>query len=198
VRASPGPYRTLQPAEVDPATGYRLYGPDQARTAQVIRRFRDLGMPLDEVRAVLAAPGVTARNAAVSSLRLLLEQQPQPIEVEYRSVPAITVLAIRDRISMGDSEQWWADAFDRAGARRTVRARGGRSLPAPRRGTGGHAAPGPFGELDQTYSALGTYVAEAERLVSFGATRGAEFDEAGAHWITLTDPEGNEFDLVAA
>jgi uncharacterized glyoxalase superfamily protein PhnB len=39
--------------------------------------------------------------------------------------------------------------------------------------------------------------AEAERLVSFGATRGAEFEEFGAHWITLTDPEGNEFDLVS-
>jgi hypothetical protein len=40
--------------------------------------------------------------------------------------------------------------------------------------------------------------AEAARLVSLGATRGGEFDEAGAHWITLTDPEGNEFDLVAS
>jgi hypothetical protein len=40
--------------------------------------------------------------------------------------------------------------------------------------------------------------AEVARLVSVGATKGAEFDEAGAHWITLTDPEGNEFDLVAA
>jgi len=24
------------------------------------------------------------------------------------------------------------------------------------------------------------------------------FDEAGAHWLTLADPEGNEFDLVSA
>ncbi|HTI23460.1 MAG TPA: VOC family protein [Kutzneria sp.] len=40
--------------------------------------------------------------------------------------------------------------------------------------------------------------AEVARLVSFGATKGAEFEEGGARWITLADPEGNEFDLVAA
>ncbi|QUQ68660.1 VOC family protein [Kutzneria sp. CA-103260] len=40
--------------------------------------------------------------------------------------------------------------------------------------------------------------AEAARLVSLGAARGGEFTEAGAHWITLADPEGNEFDLIGA
>ena len=37
-----------------------------------------------------------------------------------------------------------------------------------------------------------------ERLVLLGATRLADFDENGYVWSTLADPEGNEFDLVAA
>ena len=37
-----------------------------------------------------------------------------------------------------------------------------------------------------------------ERLVLLGATRLGEYDEQGARWTTLTDPEGNEFDVVAA
>jgi DNA-binding transcriptional MerR regulator len=39
----------LQPAEVDPVTGYRRYSTAQIPIAQVIRRFRDLDMPLDEI-----------------------------------------------------------------------------------------------------------------------------------------------------
>ncbi|MET9258795.1 MerR family transcriptional regulator [Amycolatopsis sp. NPDC004079] len=45
----------LEPADVDPDTGYRRYTADQLPAAQVIRRFRELGMPLEEIRAVLAA-----------------------------------------------------------------------------------------------------------------------------------------------
>src|ERR1017187_9966791 len=42
----------LEPAEVDPYTGYRYYATTQVPTAQVIRRFRDLGMPVREVGEV--------------------------------------------------------------------------------------------------------------------------------------------------
>lgn len=45
----------LRPAEVDPHTGYRYYATTQVPTAQVIRRFRELGMPVREVREVLSA-----------------------------------------------------------------------------------------------------------------------------------------------
>jgi predicted enzyme related to lactoylglutathione lyase len=40
--------------------------------------------------------------------------------------------------------------------------------------------------------------AEIGRLTSLGATRVREVQENGARWITLADPEGNEFDLVRA
>jgi predicted enzyme related to lactoylglutathione lyase len=37
--------------------------------------------------------------------------------------------------------------------------------------------------------------AEVERAVALGATKVAEFDEYGTRWATLTDPEGNVFDI---
>ena len=45
----------LEPAEVNPDTGYRYYTPEQIPQAQVIRRLRDLEMPVAEVKVVLAA-----------------------------------------------------------------------------------------------------------------------------------------------
>src|SRR5690348_16676350 len=93
----------LPPAEIDPETGYRRYEIAQVPTAQVIRRLRELGMSLDGVGAVIKAPDVRARNAAISahlrrmegeleqtratvkSLRLLLDEEPPPaITVGYR------------------------------------------------------------------------------------------------------------------
>jgi uncharacterized glyoxalase superfamily protein PhnB len=37
--------------------------------------------------------------------------------------------------------------------------------------------------------------AEIDRLVALGATEGREFKEASGHWVAMTDPEGNEFDV---
>jgi hypothetical protein len=37
--------------------------------------------------------------------------------------------------------------------------------------------------------------AEVERAVALGATKVAEFDEYRTRWATLTDPEGNVFDI---
>src|SRR6188472_2919211 len=57
----------LEPADVNPHTGYRRYTADQIPTAQVIRRFRELQMPLDRIRDVLAAPDPSTRNALIAS-----------------------------------------------------------------------------------------------------------------------------------
>jgi DNA-binding transcriptional MerR regulator len=119
----------LIPAQVDTASGYRLYDTSQVPVAQVIRRFRDLGMPLEEVRTVLDAPDVASRNqvvvahlermesqlsetqSTVASLRALLERPATPIVVEYRSVPALPTLAITESVTADDLEQWWVGAF---------------------------------------------------------------------------------------
>jgi len=40
--------------------------------------------------------------------------------------------------------------------------------------------------------------AEVARLVDLGATRGRRFEEAGEKWVTMLDPEGNEFCIQPA
>jgi len=120
----------LQPADVDPETGYRRYDVSQVPTAQVIRRLRELGMSLDEVRVVMDAPDVPARNDAISAhlrrmeddlagmratvraLRMLLEERaPRSIAVEYRVVGPADVLALRSRLDYADAFDWLATAF---------------------------------------------------------------------------------------
>ena len=116
----------LEPTEVNPDTGYRYYDTDQIPAAQVIRRFRDLGMPVDSVRAVLEAPDVATRNsliashldrlesqldqtqAAVVSLRRLLEQPQSPLEFDHRTVPSTLAAGIRDTVRLGDLGAWWS------------------------------------------------------------------------------------------
>src|ERR1700689_3071313 len=56
----------LEPVDVDPTTGHRRYGTDQIPTAQVIRRFRSLDMPLEEIQAVLTTPDLAARNELIA------------------------------------------------------------------------------------------------------------------------------------
>jgi DNA-binding transcriptional MerR regulator len=122
----------LQPTLVDTDTGYRSYDTTQIPAAQVIRRFRDLGMPLDQVKEVVGAPDLESRNRAivdylqqmedqldrtrgtVASLRALLEQPPAPPhrDVHYRTVAATRALAICEQVSMDELDGWWAAAFD--------------------------------------------------------------------------------------
>src|ERR1700754_2432130 len=65
----------LEPADVDPHTGYRRYTTAQIPTAQIIRRFRDLDMPLDQIHAVLEAPDLRTRNELISAHLASLEQR---------------------------------------------------------------------------------------------------------------------------
>lgn len=46
----------LPPAEVDPQTGYRYYTPELARRAHLIRRMREVGVPVETMRIVLKGP----------------------------------------------------------------------------------------------------------------------------------------------
>ena len=63
----------LVPAEVDPDSSYRRYSTEQIPTAQVIRRFRDLDMPLEQIGAVLQAPDVDTRNELIAAHLARLE-----------------------------------------------------------------------------------------------------------------------------
>ena len=44
----------LLPVQVDPGTGYRWYGPDQRAEARLLARLRRVGMPLADLRLILA------------------------------------------------------------------------------------------------------------------------------------------------
>lgn len=121
--------RLLEPAEIDPHSGYRRYDVEQIATAQVIRRFRDLDMPLEEVRAVLDAPDLGTRNeliarhlrrleddlertqAAVSSLRDLIEHPVVDLAVEHRHFPAARVAAISATVGTAEIGAWLQGAL---------------------------------------------------------------------------------------
>src|ERR1700729_1795448 len=129
----------LEPATVNPDTGYRYYSAGQIPTAQVIRRLRDLEMPVADVKGVLAAPDAATRNAliaahldrleaelaqtrtAVESLRDLL-QPPGAAAIEHRSVPATTAAAIEAVVDRADALAWWQGALGEL--RATVGAQG--------------------------------------------------------------------------
>lgn len=55
----------LRPAAVDPVTGYRRYHAEQVAQARLIRRLRDLELPLEEIRRLLALD----RDALQAALR---------------------------------------------------------------------------------------------------------------------------------
>src|SRR5580693_6276388 len=119
----------LEPAEVDPLSGYRRYTNAQIPIAQVIRRFRDLDMPLDDIGSVLRAPDQTTRSQliaahlnrleetltetqrAVASLRELLEHPSRSAVIEHRRIPATQTAAVRSTVEVGDLPAWYQGAM---------------------------------------------------------------------------------------
>jgi DNA-binding transcriptional MerR regulator len=94
----------LAPAGVDPATRYRVYGPEQLERALAIARLRRLGLPLARIRDYLA-------STPAEQLRLL-EEHRGDLEVRLRSTGRLVLeldqfLAPRhERLNLG---------FDQAG-----------------------------------------------------------------------------------
>jgi len=114
----------LQPAYVDPETGYRYFAPEQVAEAEAIRRLRFLELALDEIRKILEAgdPSFTrerlvrhrakmAELAAtteqiLAALQRIIEGEERLVpgtpdirtEVEIKDVSAQDVLLIRERV----------------------------------------------------------------------------------------------------
>jgi DNA-binding transcriptional MerR regulator len=119
----------LEPSEVDPSSGYRYYSYDQIPAAQVIRRLRNLEMPVAEVKAVLAASDLDSRQhlisehlgrleaqlaetqAAVTELQGLLARPRVDRQVEHRTVAPTPALAIHDVVDREDALTWWHGAL---------------------------------------------------------------------------------------
>lgn len=197
----------LEPVAIDPATGYRSYSVAQVPLAQVIRRLRDLDMPLEQVRAVLDASqagDVAERDRvilvhleqmerqleqtqlSVSSLRSLLEGGSPEVAIEYRSVEPVLALAIRDRVAWDDAESWLTEAF--AGLHAELD-----------RGRG--TAAGPDGALyaSEFFEAhVGEVVAFVPVVDATSATGIAEFTEIAADQLAVTVHRGSFDELDQA
>lgn len=119
----------LEPAEVDPDTGFRRYAVEQIPTAQIIKRFRALDMPLEEIQAVLSASDVAVRNELITahlsrlerdlartqevaaSLRSLLRQPGDTVGIEHRSIDSVDAAAVSEVIDAEDALSWYQGAL---------------------------------------------------------------------------------------
>ena len=129
----------LEPAEVDVDSGYRRYATEQIVTAQIIRRFRDLEMPLEDIHVVLQAPDVETRNRVivnhlarlesslartqetVASLRGLLERpQDGSVPIDHRHVAATPAAAITDIVNKANVVAWYRGAMGEVAATLTA------------------------------------------------------------------------------
>ncbi|MFJ3210863.1 DNA polymerase III subunit beta family protein [Streptomyces flaveolus] len=114
----------LVPARVDPVTGYRWYAPEQLEEARVLARLRRTGMPLADIRLVLAGwsgpdpdlvrtllrahlrrleQGLSDARGEFSTLRVLLDHRENPMTslrtgTVRLSVPAPDLAAALDAV----------------------------------------------------------------------------------------------------
>jgi DNA-binding transcriptional MerR regulator/effector-binding domain-containing protein len=120
----------LEPAVIDPDSGYRYYRSGQAHSAHLVRRFRDLGLPVADVKAILAADDLAARDAilaghldrmreqlrqteaAVDSLRRMLEGGPTVI-IEERVLDGGPTISAAADLPRKDVAAWWWDTLAR-------------------------------------------------------------------------------------
>jgi DNA-binding transcriptional MerR regulator len=117
----------VAPHHVDPATGYRYYTLDQVPTAQVVRRLRALDMPVADVRSVLAATPdgrnalisahlgrlearLASTQAAVETLRTILDRPSDGPSVRHVSVAATPAIAVHTEIDRDELPQWFEGA----------------------------------------------------------------------------------------
>jgi effector-binding domain-containing protein len=114
---------------VDESSRYRHYDVAQAQEALLIRRLRDLDMPIEMIRTVIDAGDFEERNATiathlaameaelertravVASLRGLLEHPGADGTVERRTLPAVTALAVSASVTRTHVESWCGAAF---------------------------------------------------------------------------------------
>ena len=119
----------LAAAEVDPHSGYRRYLTSQIPQAQMIKRFRELQMPLNEIRQMLASPDGSTRNtiiaahlsrlendlgrtrSAVSELRSLLGPPPSPATISHRHIAPMSGAAIGERVDAKHAVSWLVGAL---------------------------------------------------------------------------------------
>ncbi|GAA8844860.1 MerR family transcriptional regulator [Helicobacter pylori] len=120
-----GEHGILVPADVDAASGYRRYAPEQLADAAHVRRLRDVGFTVSAISVLLAAHGTESYRQALALQReslgdelravkerlalidQLLDQEGtamSTITVSRTTVPARTVVALRGTVPAYDQE----------------------------------------------------------------------------------------------
>lgn len=119
----------LEPARIDEHSGYRYYRPEQVADAQLIRRLRELDLPVDAVRRVVSATDPAARDSiiaehldrmteqlqrtqeTVDSLRRILTDEQPALQVETIHEPDVPALVVRETVTAQTAMAWWIDTF---------------------------------------------------------------------------------------
>jgi DNA-binding transcriptional MerR regulator len=115
----------LEPAHIDLHTGYRFYDTSQVDHAQIIRRFRFLGMSIPDIKSLLSTDDAAARTEIITShlqqmeqqlaqtrdtvaeLRELLTPTLSHPRVELRHEPAASAWAITAVVDGADIDRWF-------------------------------------------------------------------------------------------
>ena len=151
----------LEPAQIDPANGYRYYDSSQIELARIIRRFRDLNMPVPDLKAYVCAADEPARAAilsahldrlhaelwetqqAIDALRELLTPHTPAPAIELQNIDAEIGWRISEVVDLATVVDWWmaatrelSDGLQRAGVKPAgeLRASFGHELFADERG----------------------------------------------------------------
>lgn len=116
----------LEPAHIDPYTGYRFYDTSQVDHAHIIRRFRSLGISIPDIKALLSTDDAATRTEiitthleqmemqlqqtrdTVGALRELLSPVHTPAHVQVRREPALAVWSIGATIDVSEIDSWFA------------------------------------------------------------------------------------------
>jgi DNA-binding transcriptional MerR regulator len=121
----------VEPARVDPGSGYRLYAEDQVERARLVALLRRLDMPLAAIADVIdldppqAARAISAwwseMNTTTTQRRELVRylvtrlngQEHAMYDVERREIPERTVVSISKHLRTTETNAFFADAFAR-------------------------------------------------------------------------------------
>lgn len=121
----------LEPAHVDPYTGYRFYDTSQVDHAHIIRRFRSLGMSIPDIKALLSTDDAAARaeiitthleqmevqlqqtRDTVGALRELLSPVRAAAHVDIRREPPLAVWSVSATIETAEIDTWFGVALGR-------------------------------------------------------------------------------------
>ncbi|WP_024794617.1 MerR family transcriptional regulator [Tomitella biformata] len=103
--------QVLVPAEVDASSGYRFYDPGQLDRAVLLRRLREIGMPLAGVESVLRADPGEAQRLVEEHVRKVVgdaataQQQAAVITASLDSEPRTTVAVLSGPVLAAAIEQ---------------------------------------------------------------------------------------------